>query len=189
MKILAKTTELSREQWLEQRRRGVCGSDASTVLGLNPYHSILHLWKDKRGLLPAEENSSEYAYFGNVMEPVIKREFTKRTGLKVRAKNAILQSSEHAFMLADVDGLVKEADGSISVFEAKTASAYKEDVWKKLITRRDNLSGKATASSVSQEERIDTLLTFFTETFYKENFNAEDIFECDKKYNICIFLK
>ena len=131
MKILAKTAGLSREQWLELRRKGVCGSDASIVLGLNPYRSILHLWKDKTGLLPIEENGNEYTYFGHVMEPVIKKEFTKRTGLKVRAKNAVLQSTEHEFMLADVDGLVKEADGSISVFEAKTASEFKKGIWEK----------------------------------------------------------
>lgn len=131
MKILSKTKELSREQWLEQRRKGVCGSDASIVLGLNPYRSILHLWEDKRGLLPIEEKGNDYTYFGNIMEPVIKKEFTKRTGLKVRAKNAILQSAEHEFMLADVDGLVKEDDGCLSVFEAKTASEFKKGIWEK----------------------------------------------------------
>lgn len=126
MKILTKTKELSREEWLKERRKGVCGSDASIVLGINPYRSILHLWKDKMGLLPVEENGNDYTYFGNVMEPVIKKEFMKRSGLKVRAKNAILQSTEYDFMLADVDGLVKEADGTLSVFEAKTASEFKK---------------------------------------------------------------
>lgn len=131
MKVWKKTTELSREEWLQERRNGVCGSDASIILGLNPYRSILHLWKDKTGQLPIEDNGNEYTHFGNVMEPIIKKEFMKRTGLKVRSKNAILQSSTYEFMMADLDGLVKEETGELSVFEAKTASEYKKVVWEK----------------------------------------------------------
>lgn len=131
MKIFKKTTELDKSEWLKERRQGICGSDAAIILGLNKYRSVLHLWKDKTGQLPIEEVENEYTHFGNVMEPIIKKEFTKRTGLKVRAKNAILQSVEYEFMLADVDGLVKEEDGSVSLFEAKTASEYKKTIWEK----------------------------------------------------------
>ena len=56
--------------------------------------------------LPIEENETTYTYFGHVMEPVIKKEFTKRTGLKVRAVNYILQSDKYDWMLADIDGVV-----------------------------------------------------------------------------------
>lgn len=131
MKIFKKTTELDKSEWLKERRQGICGSDAAIILGLNKYRSVLHLWKDKTGQLPIEAVETEYTHFGTVMEPVVKQEFIKRTGLKVRAKNAILQSAEYEFMLADVDGLVKEEDGSVSVFEAKTASEYKKVIWEK----------------------------------------------------------
>ena len=131
MRIFAKTVHMSRTQWLMERRNGICGSDASVVLGINPYRSILHLWKDKTGEVPIEENENQYTYFGNVLEPVVKKEFTKRTGLKVRVKNAILQNEKYPFMLADLDGIVKDENGDLAVFEAKTASAYKEDIWKK----------------------------------------------------------
>lgn len=131
MRIFAKTVQMNREQWLMERRKGICGSDASVVLGINPYRSILHLWNDKTGQIPIEENGNQYTYFGNVLEPVVKKEFTKRTGLKVRVKNAILQNEEYPFMLADLDGIVKDENGDLAVFEAKTASAYKEEIWKK----------------------------------------------------------
>ena len=42
----------------------------------------------------------------------------------------ILQSSEYPFMLADLDGVIKE-DGKMCIFEAKTASAYKQEIWEK----------------------------------------------------------
>lgn len=133
MRNLIATKNLTAEQWLTERRKGVCGSDASIVLGINPYTSILRLWEDKTGRIPVEEKENDYTYFGHVMEPVIKKEFMKRTGLKVRVKNYILQSEKYSWMLADVDGIVKEEDGTFSLFEAKTASEYKKEIWKEKV--------------------------------------------------------
>ena len=61
-----------------------------------------------------------------------KKEFMKVTGLKVRAKKVLLQSEEYPFMIADLDGVIYE-NGEMCIFEAKTASAYKEDVWEKSV--------------------------------------------------------
>lgn len=131
MKKLTTTKGLSVEEWLHYRRQGIGGSDASTILGLNPYNSILRLWEDKTGRYPVEEMENEYTHFGHVMEPVIRREFERRTGYRVRRSNFILQSTEYPFMLADLDGTTRDNEGNICVFEAKTASEYKRPVWEK----------------------------------------------------------
>lgn len=128
MKILVKTNKMERKEWLKWRCMGIGGSDASVIAGVNKYKSIFQLWMEKTGQAEPEEGESEYTHFGTVLEPVVKREFTRRTGLKVRNKRAILQSGEHPFMLADLDGVVKEG-GETCIFEAKTASAYKQDLW------------------------------------------------------------
>ena len=52
----------------------------------------------------------------------------ERTGIQVRQKHMLLQSEEYPFMLADLDGIIRE-DGENVIFEAKTASAYKQEVW------------------------------------------------------------
>ena len=39
------TKDLTRLEWLELRREGIGGSDASVVMGENPYRSILQLWE------------------------------------------------------------------------------------------------------------------------------------------------
>ena len=52
----------------------------------------------------------------------------ERTGIKVRQKHMLLQSEEYPFMLADLDGIIRE-NGENVIFEAKTASAYKQEVW------------------------------------------------------------
>lgn len=128
MKTLVKTADLSREEWLKYRTCGIGGSDVSVIAGVNPYKSIFTLWLEKTGQVELRESCSEYTHFGTVLEPVVKKEFMRRTGLKVRAKKAILQSTEHPFMLADLDGVVYE-EGEMCIFEAKTASAYKQEVW------------------------------------------------------------
>lgn len=133
MRNLIATKNLTVEQWLTERRKGICGSDASIILGINPYTSVLKLWEDKTNRIPVEEKENDYTYFGHVMEPVIKKEFMKRTGLKVRIKNYILQSEEYPWMLADVDGIVKEEDGTFALFEAKTASEYKRGTWEEKV--------------------------------------------------------
>ena len=129
MKRFIYTKDMPTEEWLDCRRLGIGGSDASTILGINPYNSILRLWEDKTGRIPVEEKENEYTHFGHVMEPVIRKEFERRPGHKVRRSNFILQSEEYPYLLADVDGFTKDEEGTPCIFEAKTASEYKKKVW------------------------------------------------------------
>ena len=130
MRILVKTAGMSREEWLRWRTKGIGGSDVSVIAGVNPFRSIFQLWRENTGQVEPEETENDNTHFGNVLEPVVKREFSKRTGLKVRAKRALLQSEEYPFMLADLDGVIYE-NGKMNLFEAKTASAYKQEIWEK----------------------------------------------------------
>ncbi len=98
------------------------------IAGINPWRSIYELWQEKTGACIPQEAGNEFTHFGSILESVVKEEFTRRTGLKVRAKNAILQSDDYPFMLADLDGTINE-DGEHVIFEAKTASAYKKNEW------------------------------------------------------------
>jgi putative phage-type endonuclease len=123
--VLASTTGMSREDWLKMRQTGLGGSDASAVVGLNRYRSPLSVYYDKvQGEPVTEEN--EFMYWGNALEEIVANEFTRRSCLKVRRKNAILQSKEYPFMLANVDRLVVGVDEGL---ECKTASAYKSGEW------------------------------------------------------------
>ena len=49
--------KFGREQWLEERRKGLGGSDSPVVLGQSPFRDVHDLWRDKKGLLPDEEPS------------------------------------------------------------------------------------------------------------------------------------
>ena len=119
MKVLVKTKDLSRDEWLRYRTKGIGGSDVSIIAGINPYKSVYTLWLEKTGQMIPEQTDSEFAHFGTLLEPIVRKEFTERTGLKVRQRFMILQSEEFPFMLADVDGLINE-NGERVIFEARS---------------------------------------------------------------------
>ena len=126
--VLASTENMSYEDWLEHRKLGIGGSDASVVCGINKYKSPVELWMDKTGQIPPQE-AGEAAYWGTQLEAIIRDEFTKRTGIEVSKPTVILQSEEHPFMLANLDGICEVPDVGTCIFEAKTASAYKAGEW------------------------------------------------------------
>ena len=127
-RALVKTVNLSHTDWIRYRTMGSGGSDVSIIAGINLYKSAYQLWLEKTGRTEPAESENEYTHFGTVLEPVIRREFMERTGLKVRQKHMLLQSEIYPFMLANLDGVVK-VNGEMCIFEAKTASAYKLDEW------------------------------------------------------------
>lgn len=128
MQVVVKTNHLSREEWLKYRTGGIGGSDVSVIAGINPFRSVHQLWLEKTGQTEPQESENEYTHFGTLLEPIVRKEFTERTGIKVRQKHMLLQSEKYPFMYADLDGVIYQ-DGELAIFEAKTASQYKMDTW------------------------------------------------------------
>lgn len=126
--VLVSTENLPYEDWLEYRKQGIGGSDAAVACGISRYKSPVELWLEKAGQLPAQE-AGEAAYWGTQLEPLVRAEFTRRTGIEVTHTMQLLQSTEHPFMLANLDGTCEHTDFGPCVFEAKTASAYKAKEW------------------------------------------------------------
>lgn len=131
-KVVVNTENLSYEEWLEYRKTGIGGSDASVVCGINKYKSPVELWMEKTGQLPYQE-AGEAAYWGTQLEPMVRTEFTKRTGIEVKLVKQLLQSEEYPFMQANLDGICEHPDFGTCIFEAKTASAYKASEWENSI--------------------------------------------------------
>ncbi|PKR79205.1 hypothetical protein CEY16_05545 [Halalkalibacillus sediminis] len=125
--VLTVTEQLSREEWLKARQKGIGGSDAAAVAGLNRWKSPFQVFMEKVDKAPQEEiRNQEAMYWGNVMEDVVAKEFTERTGMKVRKRNAILKHPEYGWMLANVDRLIV---GKKEGLECKTANEYAKQDW------------------------------------------------------------
>lgn len=117
---------------MEYRKQGIGGSDASVVCGVSRYKSPVELWLEKTNQLQPQE-AGEAAYWGTQLESLVRAEFTKRTGIEVKIVSQLLQSEEHPFMLANLDGVCEVPDLGPVIFEAKTASAYKTGEWEDAI--------------------------------------------------------
>lgn len=44
---LVSTLNMEHKEWLENRRKGIGGSDAGSICGLNPYSSAIAVFQDK----------------------------------------------------------------------------------------------------------------------------------------------
>ena len=116
---------VSNTEWLRLRKSGIGGSDAGAILGVNPYSSAMKVFHDKTSE-EVEEVDNEAVRIGHDLEDYVARRFMEATGLKVRKSNFMYRSTEHPFMIADVDRLVAGGDAGL---ECKTASAYNADKW------------------------------------------------------------
>ena len=115
---IAKTLDMSREQWLELRKKGIGGSDSAAIVGLDRYRSAFDVYAEKIGLKP-EQPDNEAMRQGRDLEEYVASRFCEQTGKKVRRRNAILQHPEHHWMLGNIDRWVV---GENAGFEAKTTS-------------------------------------------------------------------
>ncbi|PEX43874.1 hypothetical protein COJ42_13515 [Bacillus cereus] len=125
-KVLVNTLNMDHAQWLQARTQGIGGSDVSAIAGLNKWKSAVQVFLEKTEVIEKEDIQSEAAYFGNVLEEVVAKEFSKRMDLKVQRRNAILQHPEYPWMLANVDRLIV---GEKIGLECKVASEYLKKEW------------------------------------------------------------
>ena len=140
--IVYETKDMSKEQWLEARKSGIGGSDAASVLGLNPYKSSVSVYIEKvdyiHGVSMSEkningckkDNSNEEVNYrmelGNKLEDFVANEFSLKTGLKVRNVNGSLKNDKYPFAIANIDRAVV---GEKAFLECKVTNSYSKKVW------------------------------------------------------------
>lgn len=117
--------EMSRFEWLQERKKGIGGSDASAILGFNPWKSAFELYIDKTSD-HVEEIDNEAIHWGNVLEDVVAEEFTRRTGKKVRRRNQTFRHKKYDFMHANID---RDVVGEKALLECKTTNVFNVDAW------------------------------------------------------------
>lgn len=114
------TIGMSREEWLNARRKGIGGSDAAAIIGANPYASPLSVYLDKLGLAQDKE-VTEAMRQGTDLEDYVAKRFSEATGKKVRNCNKILIRENYDFMIANIDRAIVGEDAGL---ECKTTSPY-----------------------------------------------------------------
>lgn len=114
----------SNEEWL-QARKLIGGSDASALVGMNPYKSNIELWKEKTGRIEAPDISNEeFVRFGHEAEAHLRALFAlDHPQYKVDyLENNMFLNDKYPFAHASLDGWLTDQDGRKGVLEIKTTN-------------------------------------------------------------------
>ena len=114
---------VNRDEWLKQRSKGLGGSDAGAVVGLNPYKSAYTLWAEKTGQISNVVEENEAIRLGNDLEDYVAKRFAEQENKKIKRSSYCYQSKEFPFMRANVDRLIV---GENAALECKTANPFKD---------------------------------------------------------------
>lgn len=122
---LVNTKDISRDDWLAWRRKGIGGSDVAAICGLSRYKSAVEVYLDKLELSPPKEDNPSMKA-GRMLEPTIAEWFSEETGYRVMQQNSIFQHPEHKIMLANIDRWVI---GHNAGLEVKNTKEYCRNDW------------------------------------------------------------
>lgn len=112
-------------EWLQARSYGIGGSDASAILGMNPYKTNIELFEEKTGRrIPEDISDKPYVRYGTMAEPLIRELFMlDYPEYQVSYhENRILRSKEYPFLQASLDGELTDQEGRRGILEIKTTN-------------------------------------------------------------------
>ena len=125
----------NREEWLENRRQGIGGSDIAAVIGANPWMSNVELWEYKTGRRQqADISEKPFVQYGHDAEKYIRMLF------QLDHPNYIVsyedfnswQNPSYPWAVASLDGWTMEKDTKRSgVLEIKTSEIQRSGDWEK----------------------------------------------------------
>ena len=117
---------MERTEWLNIRQKGIGGSDASAIIGANPYKSNVELWMEKTGRKKPEDISEkEYVKYGTEAEDSLRKLFAlDYPEFKVEYKPFdVYYHPKYPFIFGSLDGRLEHiATGAKGIYEGKTTN-------------------------------------------------------------------
>lgn len=126
----------SRDAWLKARSDRIGGSEASAVVGLNPYMSNTDLWDIKMGQkIPEDIGEKPYVRYGHNAEPLLRDLFRLdfpeyKVGYR---DNNLFLNSRYPWAHASLDGWLQDPEGRTGILEIKTTEilqSMQKEKWK-----------------------------------------------------------
>jgi putative phage-type endonuclease len=115
---------LNREEWLEQRRQYIGGSDAAAAIGMSRFKSQLELYQEKVGQL-VDDDPTEAMIRGQLLESYVGELYQQITEHAMMPA-AWIVSPDHPWMAATPDAVDTDLN---SLVQIKTASAWARHHW------------------------------------------------------------
>ena len=125
----------------EERRHFLGGSDAGTILGVNPFQSPYELWRVKVGIdQPFEGNTA--TQWGHYFEDLVARAASERLSVQFRRANKRFVHPEYEYLVAHIDRMSRQDD---LLLECKTTTSRSARQWGPdglVVTNGDDAKGR-----------------------------------------------
>ena len=125
----------SNEEWLKHRDR-IGGSEASAIVGMNPYMTNQDLWRFKTGRrIPEDISDKPYVKYGHDAEPLLRGLFAldyPEYKVEYYEHNMII-NDRFPFAHASLDGELVDTEGRRGILEIKTTNilqSMQKESWK-----------------------------------------------------------
>ncbi len=128
----------SREEWLQNRKR-IGGSDASAIMGRNPYKTNIELWQEKTGrTFPEDISDKPYVKYGIAAEEHLRALFAldHPEYTVCYEENNIWLNDRMPWAHASLDGWLIDKEGRNGIWECKTTNilqSMQKEKWKQQI--------------------------------------------------------
>lgn len=126
--------EVDSPEWLEMRRKGIGGSDAGAIMGLNKYSTPLKVYKDKVLDIKDDLSDNPNVRRGKDLEEVILTKYVmpkleSEEGMFVAKPDFMIVNSDVPFYRANLDGIAMKAGKAELVVEIKCVSEFGQSNW------------------------------------------------------------
>ena len=117
-------------QWLDERRKGVGGSDVAAIMGLSPWRTAYQVWVEKVTGESDDISGKPAVHWGNMLEALVGDEYrSNHPDRIVRRVNGIARSIARPWAQASLDYEVRDPDLGWGVLEIKTAGYRSANHW------------------------------------------------------------
>lgn len=104
--------EQGTKEWLSWRKSVITATDASAIMGCNPWVTPYKCWQRKLGLVE-EVPVNAAMEKGKRLEPVARDAFISETGIEMNP--SVIESSESSFLGASLDGISEDKSAILEI--------------------------------------------------------------------------
>ena len=151
--------EVHSPEWHEHRRRAIGASEVASILGApGAYQTPLQVWASKRGIeLDEKEDDArdDWLHFGQVLEPVIAKEFERRTNFAVMPEDRQFISTLYPFLGCSLDRWFVDHKDKIQnpdPLDLKNTSVFMREEWEGTVPLRYNIQVQAQMAVTGRDQ-------------------------------------
>lgn len=124
------SNKLSEEEWKNDRRYGIGGSEVATIMGDSPFTSNIALFLDKTGIAPLDLSEHWFRLeYGHALEDLTAKLFARKMNAVIIHETGMFKHPAFDFIRANLDRLAILPNGELVILECKTSNPFARIAW------------------------------------------------------------